>query len=297
MKGSKGFVQLVQYEEVRKKIKTATDCIVFQHVNGSFEADVQHSIKDNPDVFRICILNLKPEERALITKVSLLYTHNDLEDTATFDVDPLFESSPFSPLRSTAHSGSHPDEEGGRSVIVVPGNYHRGVVDGEYRAVYEPMLVHLGINILQYAGMESHIINARSSYIGPAGLMNGPGMFFLATDPLLVFLLNHKHHFKNIDPEHIRCVPSECGSHGGVPVYVVHKELVARVQSFFQTSIFPLLNYTNTDAIQFRWSKDGCPQVQDNTHPVIMMMMSVDYITMSTTALTKFESISTQLNI
>lgn len=255
----KGVVRhfLTQIEWREKEIRTITDVIIYhKNAAGLMVPDALHSNNC------ICPLNLKDhQQRAIIVKMELLYTHNECDTQFLVDVGPVFEGD------NTHLEAAHPDKTG---IIrfMIPGKRSHGVIDPGMRIIYQPNLVNLGINLLQYAGMENAILEARSTVVSHNGILNSGYMAFMLTDPLIGFLLTHKQHFTAL---HARDIIKQNDG-----IYLVRTPLVIQVQDFFRDTIFPHLKYTTVKNLPLKCHFLGhqCPDT-------LMVMVSTDYMIVS----------------
>jgi len=226
----------------------------------------------------ICKLELGEQQRALILKVQLIYTHNESDAQIFADLGPLFEVSDVPEHAESAH----PDKTG---VVrfMVPGRRWNGVVDPGARDLYAPNLVNLGINILQQAGFENSILEARSTVVCDVGIIINPAFqAFHSTDPLFAFLLLHKQHFVELHSDDIR-MQNET-------VYLVRTSLVEQVKAFFRDIVFPHLRYTQAKALPLR-----CHFTSDAPN-TMMLMFTTDYLVISP-SVPAFKSTDIKLNI
>ena len=263
-----GVFHLVHFEPPPKTIKTTTESLSF-FINNQGETHSTHSIKDHEDLFKLCTLDFDPlrEEKAFILKVQILYSHNDYDNFWEWEVEKLFDcTNPSSRLQEgIGEEGSkHPDSTG-RLKIVIPGGQFKGCINPEDRLVYQPKLVHLGVSVFPYVGLEHHILGARSTCLTHAGIAH-EYVAFANTDPFLVFFLEHKDKFDETNAHDIKRYEKNV---------LVKRHLVKRVQQFFQNALFPLFHYVAKDStLVFRWPKEKRPQ----TKGFINAMIQVDYI-------------------
>lgn len=259
MKSEKGVARhfLTHIEWREKEIRTVTDAIIF-HKNsaGVMIPDARHS--DNC----ICPLTLKDHsQRVIIIKMELLYTHNECDTQFLADIGPVFHA------ENTQSEHAHPDKTG---VIrfMIPGKRCCGVIDPGMRIIYQPNLVNLGINLLQYAGMENSILEARSTAISQKGILNSGYMAFMLTDPLLGFLLTHKQHFTALHAKDI--IKQDDG------IYLVRTPLVTQVQEFFRDTVFPHIKYAMVTSLPLK-----CHFLGHQVPDTLMLMVSTDYMVIS----------------
>jgi hypothetical protein len=231
--------------------------------NGEdLKVDESHRIPDKEDAYKLCTLDFDPSrgEKAVILKINILYSHNENDDAFFWEVN-LREQT------KEEHLSNHPDSTG-KICIVVPGSKYQGLIPVDERLVYEPKLVHLDINILPYVGIEGHILNARSTCITSQGIEHDYQAFH-QTDPLLVFLLEYKHHFDEVNARDIK--------KGAERMYLVKRHLVKRIQSFFKNSVFSLIKYVEQPVIEFKWKN---PPGKDNKG-FVSATIQVDYVVLS----------------
>ena len=272
-KGSKGGVRkhqhyLVEFEYPQKDARSMVDCIVLSKKgNRRFSSDVRHQMREK-GFFSICPLNLKEHERALIIRLSTLYIHNDFEEQFTFRVH-MFDSPLPSGVKGES-SSLHPDYSG-FTKFIVPGKRWAGLVPEGERNIYEPNLFNLGINVLQYAGLEYYIREARSSHLSREGNEEGVRVF-LETDPIIPFIMKHKHHFPELQSNDIVIDVDH-----SPPLYVIKVDFIERVQRFFDNAIFPLIHYTKRDSLYLNFEEGG----KEEEEGMIMIMFKVDYVVIS----------------
>lgn len=282
MKGSVVHHHLILYEEHNKESRTITDTVILTW-NGEqkiFEADERHKTGD-PHVFRACPIRLKKGEKAIILGLSMLYSHNDLETPIELYVRPLFEvpkaEDDVVDDDNVDVIPAHPDVTG-KLKITIPGNHFYGAVPLEDRLLYQPNLVHLGINILQYAGTEDAIKNARSTGVSDQGIRYDTQVF-MATDPLVEFLMTHRRHFPELHADDIRQITVPPDKGGGI-AYHLKNYMVKRVREFFTHNIHPMFRYTTKQDVQLFWpmpaNLNSCSE-----RPVIMFMLKLDYVVVS----------------
>lgn len=248
---------LTVFEQPAKNIKSVTDVILFRKVDGRMVPDAHHS-----DMM-VCPLTLGLHDKALILKVAILYTHNETARPFSCTLGPMFD-----PDESVEDADTlHPDHTGVIKFIL-PGRRWHGIIEPTASVIYEPNLTNLSINILQYAGLESHILEARSTTVGVHGTSNDYTLFNV-TDPLFVFLMAHKNHFPELTSDEIKKRTDT--------IYSVSKVLVKRVQQFFRNAIFPLLHYTKMKKLQFTCNFEAHEELPD----LLMAQISVDYMIVS----------------
>lgn len=253
-----GSFHLIQYEQPVKEIRTARDIVTFRRCNETqLVADTVHTFGGNASYpYHACPLNLKDGEKAVVLKVSVTYAQNDFYEPAAFTLDECY------------------------GTIYIPPQSRCSLRDS---IVYEPNLVNLGIPILPYIGMERQLLNASSTCISHKGVVNDCFAFH-PTDPLLVFLLTHMHHFtSDVRSGDIRRVLPDA--------YLVRRHLVETVQRLFRDTILPLIRYTETPFLRFK-VKD--PPVRTNPietqEPTLLFDIVIDYIVVSPGKLLSFKT-------
>ncbi len=250
---------LVKYSEPQKQIKTCVDCVTFHlTAQGTLQSDARHA--DG----RVFDLGLRQGEKAIITKISMLYCTNDTERNVELELYDMFgpeEKMDGSDLlgffREAEHK--HPDQTG-RVRFILPKSANGKVPHAE-RLIYEPNLSNLGFPVIQYAGLEHSILNARSTAVSYESAPHPGFEIFKRTDHLIVFLLENKAYFKrDIGLDDIIALPD--GEH-----YKVSQKAIVRVREFFETSVFPLFRYTTTNHVRVSWvSHEDLPQVPTPSH-------------------------------
>jgi len=265
MRGNSSSFYLVHFEHPPKTMKTKTESILFY----SNKSDDLHKMEDKQDCFKLCTLDFDPSkgERAVILKINILYSHNEYDETFFWN---------------TSLKNKEEEESTNKICIVIPGNQFKGAISVEDRLVYEPKLVHLGIPILSFIGIEGHIMNARSTCITSQGIAHDYQAFH-QTDPLLVFLLEHKHHFDEVNAQDIK--------KAGEQIYLVKRHLVKRIQAFFKNSVYSLIKYVDHPVIEFQWKNE--PEKKD---AFVSAVIQVDYVVLSP-ELIKYKTQGTKLDI
>ena len=261
MKRVSGTFHLVHFEPPPKNICTTTESLCF-FINDQGQLFSTH--KEGEDLFKLCKLDFDPskEEKALILKVQILYSHNDYEDFWTWEVDKLFD--PKEEGVQLPPGGVHPDSTG-RLKVIVPGSSFRGPLAPEDRLVYEPKLVHLGVSILPYVGLENHILGARSTCLTQEGIAY-EYQAFKSNDPFLLFLLENKDKFDETNSHDIKRYND---------IVLVKRHLVKRVQQFFGNAVFPLFRYVSASpTLVFRWDKEKRPKKSG----FVNVIVQVDYV-------------------
>lgn len=271
---------LCHFEQPPKVIKTTTESLCFFVEGDKIHVDQSH--KETEGSFKLCTLDFDPSknEKAVILKVALLYSHNEREEPVVWKVNSLFKTEEEE--EEDGRKSIHPDATG-KITIVLPGMKFKGPLEENDRLIYEPKLVHLDIPILPYIGMEHYILGARSTCVTQQGIAY-EYQAFLDTDPFMVFLLQHKNHFDEVNAYDIKM--------GGGRVYLVKRSLVKRIQQFFKNAIFPLIRYVEDPIIYFKWNN---PQIEEKGI-FINAMIQVDYVVVSP-EIAKYKTQGTLLDI
>jgi hypothetical protein len=262
---------LNHFERPNKTIRSTTESICFFFdTNGEIHST--HKTIGEECLFRLATLDFDPsrEEKALILSVKMLYSHNDYDGVWTWEVEKLFdqkkeEEEETKETQKQQQHHHHPDSTG-KLRLVIPGCEFKGVLKPSDSLVYEPKLVHLGTPVLLYAGLENHILGARSTCVTPAGICYDY-QAFCNNDPFIVFLLENKDKFDEINAQDIK--------QGENKTILVKRPLVKRVQQFFQNALFPLFRYVSQNTvITFEWPKEQWPK----TSGFINVIIQVDYL-------------------
>lgn len=303
---------LNNFEEPRKEDRSAAFLVRFTLVAGPEEGgarlvpEPRYRGDDGTCVFfRELASKMRNDQKAIITSIAVTFNSNDMNHAHVFYIRDMFETRappppPPQPHEDEEEEGDeeeevpHPDKTGATS-FVVPARMNRPVPRAE-RTVYEPNLVNLGINVLQYAGMERSILHAGSSVLpataedilgGPDGATAQRYEVFGAGDPVAVFIIQHRGTLECMESDII-----EQSGEGGSVIYIIAKTLLARVRELFRTAIFPLLLYTCFDRIHMTWKRpsEGEARAMYVEHrealeggrpedaPTLMMLITVDYI-------------------
>jgi len=260
---------LVHFQHPEKTIKRTTDLISFYIHNGGINVDKTHK-GEGEGLYKLCTLDFDPTkgEKAVILKISLVYTHNETQTPFIWDTEPIFEKDNTSETDQSSQSSHHPDTTGTIS-LVIPGDAFSGPLPNDARLIYEPKMVHLGISLLPYIGLEHHILNARSTCVSQAGLVY-EYQAFKGTDPLVVFLLENKSHFDEVNAQDIKKLDEN--------VYIIKRPLVKRIQTFFANTVFSLIKYVSNPTLTFRWRTQPPPLEQD---AFVNAMIQIDYVVTS----------------
>lgn len=277
---------LNHFERPNKTIRSTTESICFFFDTKGELYSTHRKIGENKDSsFRLATLDFDPsrEEKALILSVKMLYSHNDYDDVWTWEVEKLFDQKKEEEEETKETQKHHPDSTG-KLRLVIPGCEFKGVLKPSDSLVYEPKLVHLGTPVLLYAGLENHILGARSTCVTPAGICYDY-QAFCNNDPFIVFLLENKDKFDEINAQDIK--------QGENKTILVKRPLVRRVQQFFQNALFPLFRYVSqTPVITFEWPKEQWPK----TSGFINVIMQVDYLVI-TPQIPKYKTHEITLNL
>jgi hypothetical protein len=299
MKRGSGVFYMVHFEHPKKTIKNITESIsFFVQPDGTLCVDEMHR-GSTPDTFKLCTLDYDPQgkgERAVLLELRCSYVHNEFDEPFFWDVEGMFSASLPSPSggdsdspapRSGAGESHHPDHTG-KTCVVIPGERYQGPIPESNRTVYKPRLKHLDINLLSYVGLETQILNANSTCISEQGTLHEYHAFN-QTDPFLVFLLQHKNRFDEVNAADIKMVIGANSKHA---YYLVKRPLVKRVQSFFKT-LYSLILYTQRPAIEFRWRAKPCcsprPEAGGSNTPrgrFVTAIIQADYVVLSPEMLT-----------
>ena len=280
MRGVSQSFYLVQFEHPPKVIKSKTESIMFCFQNRTLTVDALHKIPDQLSTFKLCTLDFDPSkgEKAVILKINILYTHNEFESAFFWNVS--FQNK--KPKEEMIRNDNHPDETG-KICIVVPGSTFKGLIPSDQRLVYEPRLVHLDIPILPFIGIENHILKARSTCITSQGI-DQEYQAFNQTDPLLVFLLQHKNHFDEVNAQDIK--------KAGPSIYLVKRHLTKRIQNFFKNSVCSLIKYVEKPTVEFAWEYNA----EECMQGFVSAIIQVDYVVLSPEVI-RYKTTETKLDI
>lgn len=288
---------LIQYHHPEKEYRTVTDLVTFHLRDGKMVPDHRHLVpsEDGQEyLFQCCPLGLKDRQKALLLDFKLLYTLSDFDMPLQFAVETMFPVDDRT-VEMAHHDvvveddEMHPDFTGSAVIHIPPSNLS-GPLPSENRVIYRPRFYDLaqgGFNVPQYAGTEGHILNARSNHIMVDELSHlrqdddpeNQYVAFLYTDPFVVFVMEHRHHFKEERSDDIRILEGEAKQGGSV--YLIRRPFVERIQQFFKNAVYPHFNYTTNDAIRFAW-KTGPKQSKSTTNdPVVAFMVQLDYMIIS----------------
>jgi hypothetical protein len=289
---------LNDFEEPRKESRSAAFLVRFTLITSDGGVNLVPEPRYRSPVdgtscvfFRELASKMRDDQKAIITSIAVTFNSNDMDHRHVFRIMDMFEA------QTTLHieEEGHPDKTGTTS-FVVPARMNKPVPRAE-RNIYEPNLINLGINVLQYAGMEAAILNQRSSVL-PAtaedilGVPNGADAHsyevFRAGDAIAVFIVQHRGILECTDLD----VSERPGEDGGAAIYVISKRVLARVRDLFRVAIFPLLLYTRFDRAHMVWDppseevgralyeehKEALEGGKAENAPTLMMLITVDYI-------------------
>ncbi len=243
---------LVEYKPPHREHVSVTDLVCIGR-----DIDPRHQLPNGRG--RICPIKLKQGQRAIVLRISLLYTHSDATSSTTIKIAPFFSEE--------GGVEGHPDHAGGACLFTIPAG-RRGAIPKADQLIYEPNLVNTPIPVLQYAGLE-HLIACTE--VVSTSLIDIPRpadyQVFPYSDPFVVFLVKHSHLFDKFEASDVMMIDL-----GTKPIYKVRTQLVERVKQFFRNSIFPLLHYTTEPYLTFE-----CPSMKD-MHGVIMFQLELSYV-------------------
>lgn len=243
-----GRIVLHQYRAPHKETRTYEDIVVMNlSGNEMLECDSNHK---GGRIFKD--LKLERGERAVITSLKMTWCANGTNREVHLEVQDMFAP-------REGKSLNHP-EVSGIIRLIVPAN-HVGPVPKQAQKVYYANFLNVeGVTLVHYLGMEHSILNARSSAIASAevrGISCTETAFqvFFYTDPLLVFILDHKKLLwkgsKQIKPHDI----VQCKENP--KYYKVSTRIVEEAQQNFKQNIFPLFCYTHPEhKMRLIWDPD-----------------------------------------
>lgn len=276
---------LVTHTFPHREARTVTDVVTFHMVNGKLVPDERHRVKGAAHLIQVCPLKLKEHECAIISGFDLVYALNDFDVFLEFCVEPMFQVHPeadYTPedyVVETPEGEKHPDETG-TPQFVVPARRYDGVIHPDERCIYRPRYMDLGFNVPAYIGLETHILNARSTCVVQQGVTFSQEYEpFMPTDPFAVYLMQNRHLFAELRDDDI-CL-SQTSGEGESDIYLIRKTLVERVKDFFREALFPLFHYTRNDAVRFAWKTRPSIENTRCSHPVVTLMFQLDYIVVS----------------
>ena len=237
---------LLTYKSPERQVKQCEDIVSMHLMSGEtshLECDPFHY---GGRIFPQ--LRLQPGERAVILSIKLKWCSNNTGRDVHFEVHDMFRT------RMSGKS-AHPDNTG-VVTLMIPAR-HCGPVPTISQNIYEPNLVNLGIPIIQYAGMEESILNARSTAILTEGSehRNTEYEVFHQSDPLLVFLLRHMNAWSKdtIGAQDVLRLKD-------MNMYKVKRTAVKAARDIFERAIFPLFCYTHPEnKMHLVWNKSMEP--------------------------------------
>ena len=252
---------LTKFERPSVQVISIKDHIIMWTENETLVCDKRHST-DTPGVFKMCQLQMNARDKAIILGTSLVYVHNDHNETLVLETDPLF------PPTDDKHNSGHPDFTG-KVTICIPGDKWAGEVPARDQEIYKPNMYSLGIKVLQYAGMEAQILGARSTCLRPYGIQEEYEAFAL-TDAIAVYLLENKHLFKGLRSDDMM-------SYGDAGIVLIKQTLVDVAKEHFRNIILPLLHYTTIPHITLK-PKGKLPPIGGG---FVTMCVQLDYCVIS----------------
>lgn len=208
---------------------------------------------------------LREDSKALILSIEVPFASND------YDEDILVEISNLFPVKKS--DSSHPDNNGGRCSIVIGARF-KGQLFNPYHEMYQPNLVNLGVNICTYAGIEDHILNARSTVISGSVMETDDYECYRETDPIVVFLVTHSYNMTDFVPADMLPVKDMTEPR----CFMLSKKIVKRVKRFFRNTVFPLFNYTTLEHARIgakRMKEDGD---RDGKFKALFIVIQIQYI-------------------
>jgi hypothetical protein len=279
MEGGARHHHLVEYTHPHSDIRTVTECVVLtcDSDTHSVHADRRHD--DGDGGFRACGIALDSErrkERGILLRLEMLYTLSDLDEPLEVEAYDMFDE-------RAGGEGVHPDFTG-TVRFAVAGGGQAGVIAKHDRLIYEPNFLNLGVNLLPFVGAEHHILEARSSCVSSDE--NHDACVFSYTDPLVVFLMAHRAHFRaTADDDIVSTTRPQQG-----PVYAIRRALVRRVQDFFRTAVYPQIRHVRAGGLRFRLPQAPCKA------GTVVMMLRADYLVVSA-RMPQWEATTLQLNV
>lgn len=283
---------LIEQQSVAHERRTLVDCITLRG------RDLQADSAAHCDGKVFAPLGLLNDERALLLSIEKLYCVNHMGRAVKFDIDLCFDPVVAALAATTATTASlHPDIVGSVTTYAYPTSTelcNTGVVPAAHRCVYRANLASVRHNVIQYAGKEESILNARSSVVLTPTVAPTPAAHqfevFHQTDPFLVFLLQNRPRFKTIADADVRPLA------GAPQHYRVAKHAVALVKQFFADAVFPLFHYTSAKALRFKCGvvNDTEGDIDDNATLTIMFQLEYVVIVQKEA---RFEDTTTRLNL
>jgi hypothetical protein len=226
-----------------KKFHSIVDAIVILKDGASDPQHPNHGICKFPA--------LMPGEKRLITKIQLLYAHNDQSNPVRFHVWASSNKLGTLDIPANVSSPLMPDQNG--------------------RLVYEPKLVHLvRLPVMHYLGFEEQIMSEARTWAGTHGAICAHRTL-AKTDPLLIFLRTCRIEFDELSAEDTRIIAQADDS-----AYLVSEALVSRAQRLFQ-QVMEMIHYLPEDCAHLSLVRDG-EQQQQQQQGTIMLMLQLDYV-------------------
>ena len=120
---------------------------------------------------------------------------------------------------------------------------------------------------MHYVGLEERIMSETRTWVGTTHA-NSTVRVFERTDPLLVFMLQHRHLFSELSADDMQIRSTEAGT------YFVKETLVQRVQQFFRSQVLPLIQYLPDDCAHLVLRAVNPPENMG----LVMIQVQVDYV-------------------
>ena len=244
---------IIKYTAPQKQTKTVEDVICFHLLKS--DDQTLHIDGRHPNGGRVLDLHLAPGDRAIILSVDLTYYTNDTQCPIEMVLDLKFASVP--PPAEGGFGGKHPDSTGLVRFILNPS--HPGRVAKEDQRLYEPNFLNLGVNLLPFAGLEHAIMNPRSWQVNQqSNASQEEPLFemFTRTDPLIVFIDEHRQHFSAwLKQSDITMTKDQMH-------YMVQRDALKRIRQFFKDAVFPLFHYTR-GGFSLKWKTLGAVVVPE----------------------------------
>lgn len=279
---------LIEQQSVAHERRTLVDCITLRG------RDLRPDSAAHCDGKVFAPLGLLNDERALLLSIEKLYCVNHMGRAVKFDIDMCFDSVAALAATAVETASLHPDIVGSVTTYAYPTSTelcNAGVVPAAHRCVYRANLASVRYDVIQYAGKEESILNARSSVVLTPTVAPTPAAHqfevFHQTDPFLVFLLQNRPRFKTIADADVRPLA------GAPQHYRVAKHAVALVKQFFADAVFPLFHYTSAKALRFKCVAEG-DAIDDNATLTIMFQLEYVVIVQKEA---RFEDTTTRLNL
>jgi len=233
-----GHIIVHQYKAPEKESRKIEDIVVMNLVSHNGKTVLEcDSFHKGGRIFKS--LSLQEGEKAVITSIRLLWSANGSNREVNFEIQDLFTT-------REGNSKDHPEVSGVVKLLIPP--RHHGPVPKSAQLIYQANFLNVqGVTLVHYLGMEDSILNARSSVVDAdlesfaAGTRPDFQVFYI-TDPLLVFILDHKKLWKGektIRPQDIM----QCKNNP--KYYKVSKRVVEQAQHDFRYSVFVNFCYTH----------------------------------------------------